>query len=197
MISKHILAGTFNETPFPYYICHTLFDREFSYTLLNWLKSDAPWSLTVTDFYEQYEFSFFEIDLPASLACIMSQNFSDAIKNVVAKIFNARLAERFDLTAHKLTANQTIRLHNDYIEGQETHRVIIQLNEGWELNQGGLLILFNSKDPTDIHRALLPVHNSCLAFEISQKSNHAVSTILSGERYTLVYSFYRAPEEKQ
>ncbi|MDP3515551.1 MAG: cyclophane-containing peptide 2OG-Fe(II) oxygenase YhhC [Pseudohongiella sp.] len=197
MISKQISDGTYTETPFPYYICHTSFDPEFSYTLLNWLQTEAPWSLTVADFYEQYEFSFFDVDLPASLSCIKLQNYSDTIKHLVASKFNTRLAENFDLTAHKLTAGQTIRLHNDYIEGQETHRVIIQLNNGWEMNQGGLLMLFNSKDPADIHRALLPVHNSCLAFEISQKSNHAVSTILSGERYTMVYSFYRLPEEKQ
>ena len=86
---------------------------------------------------------------------------------------------------------QRIRIHNDYIPGAETHRVLVQLNNGWADDNGGLLVFFNSDDPADIHRAFRPLHNSCVAFAISPSSYHAVSTIHGGERYTLVYSFYQ------
>jgi Rps23 Pro-64 3,4-dihydroxylase Tpa1-like proline 4-hydroxylase len=91
-----------------------------------------------------------------------------------------------------LVAGQRIRIHNDYIPDQESHRVLVQLNRGWTDDMGGALIFFNSHDPTDMHRAFRPSHNSCVGFEISPKSLHAVSTIHSGERFTLVFSFYRA-----
>jgi hypothetical protein len=38
------------------------------------------------------------------------------------------------MSAHKLTAGQTIRIHNDWIRGEETHRVLIQVNDGWSMN---------------------------------------------------------------
>jgi hypothetical protein len=55
---------------------------------------------------------------------------------------------------------------------------------------GGFLLFFNRADPADVHRIFLPIHNSLVGFAISPDSNHAVSTIHDGERFTLVYSFY-------
>ena len=57
--------------------------------------------------------------------------------------------------------------------------------------QGGLLMLFRSEAPESVHSALLPTHGSGFAFEISANSFHAVSSIRTGERYTLVYTFRR------
>ena len=68
--------------------------------------------------------------------------------------------------------------------------MLIQLNRGWDDNQGGILMFFNSQDPADVHRVFPPVHGSVVGFGISEGSNHAVSTIHSGERFTLVFSFY-------
>ena len=116
----------------------------------------------------------------------------ECVKGLVQDAFEVVLSDRIDVTAHKLLPGQRIRLHNDYIPGAETHRVLVQLNRGWEDENGGLLMFFNSSDPADIHRILRPSHNSCVAFEISPDSNHAVTTIHGGERFTLVYSFYKS-----
>jgi Rps23 Pro-64 3,4-dihydroxylase Tpa1-like proline 4-hydroxylase len=92
---------------------------------------------------------------------------------------------------HKLAPGQRIRIHNDYIAGQESHRVLVQLNRGWTDDNGGVLLFFGSEDAGDIRKAFRPLHDSCVAFEISQQSHHAVTPVARGERYTLVYSFYR------
>ena len=84
---------------------------------------------------------------------------------------------------------QTIRIHNDYVEGHETHRLLIQLNDGWTDENGGMLMLFGSASHRDLKRVVRPLHGSALSFEISPDSYHAVSTIHGGERFTLVYSF--------
>ncbi len=95
-----------------------------------------------------------------------------------------------DVTVHKLVKSQRIRIHNDYIPGQETHRLLIQLNRGWTDEQGGMLMLFGSPRPEDVRRIVSPIHGTSLGFAISSDSHHAVSAVYSGERHTLVYSFY-------
>jgi Rps23 Pro-64 3,4-dihydroxylase Tpa1-like proline 4-hydroxylase len=107
-------------------------------------------------------------------------------------LFSVKLNSEVVLTAHKLIAGHTIRLHNDFVPERETHRLLIQFNREWQDENGGFLLFFNSPAPEDINRIIRPVHNSSVGFAISPKSNHAVSTVNNGERYTLVYSFYAA-----
>jgi hypothetical protein len=59
---------------------------------------------------------------------------------------------------------------------------------------GGILMLFNSDDPSDIHRLLRPIHRSGFAFEISSTSNHAVSQVYGGARFSLIYSLRATAE---
>ena len=51
-------------------------------------------------------------------------------------------------------------------------------------------MFFNSPNPMDVQRVLMPLNGSIVGFEISEKSNHAVSLVLGGERYAIVYSLY-------
>lgn len=182
---------TKSEAPFPHAFSPNAFNAEFSMELLSWLEKSAPWSLTETDFYEQYEFSFYDINLPSNLVSLSNYEYLSQIKKFMENAFAIALDDKIDCTAHKLTPGQRIRIHNDFIPGMETHRLLIQLNRGWIDENGGMLMLFNSNDPNDLGKIYRPIHNSALAFEISAKSNHAVSTIRGGERFTLVYSFYR------
>lgn len=176
--------------PFKYFLADKAFDRGVSLLLLEWLESHAPWKLIITDFYEQYEFNFLDVRLPSHLFFLQEQAFLDDIKGRMERVFGVNLSPRVDLSAHKLIPSQRVRLHNDFIPGQETHRLLIQLNRGWTDEKGGLLVFFNSSNPADVHRLFLPVHNSVVGFAISPDSNHAVSTVYGGERLTLVYSFH-------
>ncbi|SDX21835.1 cyclophane-containing peptide 2OG-Fe(II) oxygenase YhhC [Nitrosomonas oligotropha] len=185
---------TKSEVPFPHAFSPNAFNVEFSMELLSWLEKSAPWSLTETDFYEQYEFSFYDINLPSNLVSLSDYEYLNQIKIFMENVFAITLDDKIDCTAHKLIPGQRIRIHNDFIPDMETHRLLIQLNRGWIDENGGMLMLFNSTDPNDLGKIYRPIHNSAFAFEISAKSNHAVSTIKEGERFTLVYSFYRSKE---
>ena len=176
--------------PFPYFTAVSGFGEQASSTILAWMEKEAPWRLVETDFYEQYEFSFSDVQVPSQLGFLKERMFLDELRSKITQIFSARLSERIDCSAHKLVTGQRIRFHNDFIPGEETHRVLIQLNRGWVSSQGGYLIFFNSHSPDDVHRVFLPVHDSVVGFAISQDSNHAVSTMHGGERFTLVLSFY-------
>ena len=176
--------------PFPYLTAVEGLGEVNSSAFLEWLETEAPWNLVEKDFYEQYEFSLLDAPLPAHLKFLTERPFLRDLRLKVEGVFGRRLSERIDCTAHKLVQGQTIRIHNDYIPGEETHRLLLQLNRGWRDAQGGYLMLFNSQDPSDVHRVFLPDNDSVVGFAISERSNHAVSTVHGGERFTIVFSFY-------
>ena len=176
--------------PFPYLVSPQALDPDVSQAILQWFEADAPWKLVEADFYEQFEFSLQDVQLPANLTFLRAPFFVSAVKQRLSEHFTVALSDHLDITAHKLVAGQRIRLHNDFIPGAETHRFLIQFNRDWQEENGGLLLFFNSDDPADIHKIFCPIHNSAVGFAISATSYHAVSTLHAGERYTLVYSFY-------
>jgi len=176
--------------PFPYLTATEGLGEVICSAFLEWLENEAPWNLVEEDFYEQYEFSLLDAPLPPHLKFLAERRFLQDLRMKVEGVFGGRLSERIDCTVHKLVQGQTIRIHNDYIPGEETHRLIIQLNRGWREAQGGYLMLFNSQEPSDVHGVFPPVNDSVFGFAISERSNHAVSTVHGGERFTIVFSFY-------
>ena len=157
---------------------------------LKWLETDAPWKLATTDFYEQYEFSLLHAPLPPVVQHLACPETLAALRHRMDQHFRQPLSERVDVTAHKLVLKQTIRIHNDFIAGGESHRLLLQLNRGWKAEHGGYLMLFDGPEPEMVSKVLEPKHGSVQAFAISPRSYHAVSTVHGGERFTVVYSFY-------
>ena len=164
--------------------------QELISSSLTWLESEARWKLVQADFYEQYELCWTEDRLPTALSLLTGSTFLEAMREEVGDLFNRTFAPTVEWSIHKLMSGQRIRIHNDLLTGGETHRAILHLNRGWSISRGGFLMLFNSADPADVHRVLMPLAGSVVGFEISEKSNHAVSMVLDGERFAVVYSFY-------
>jgi hypothetical protein len=174
-------------SPFRYAISLRCINPELGDALLAWFEGDAPWGLTRTDFYEQYEFSCW--DSPSPLAAFLTSGaVLDLVRAEMTEIFDRRFEEGVDVVCHRLLPTQKIGIHNDYLVGLETHRLIIQVNRGLTDTDGGVLMLFNSNDPTNIHKLLHPLSLSGFAFEISADSHHAVSQVHGGERFSVIYS---------
>lgn len=187
------MAGaSFAMEPFPHFLGQALLGQAGSMALLEWLEQGAPWRLKIASFYEQYEFSVADAELPDRIAPMFDPERTEVLKGCLSRTFGVNLAAHHDVTVHKLVPGQRIRIHNDFIPGRESHRVLVQLNRGWKDSQGGTLIFFGSDDPENVRKAFRPLHDSFVAFEISRNSHHAVTPIVDGERFTLVYSFYRA-----
>jgi Rps23 Pro-64 3,4-dihydroxylase Tpa1-like proline 4-hydroxylase len=184
MSDVQLRADPFAHTSASNLLAESLADRT-----LSWMETDAPWRLRIASFYEQWELALDAEYLPPELReLIAPRTIIRLVDTMLQPITDCKLELR-EVTAHKLLAGQTIRIHNDFIDGEETHRLIVQLNRGWDDRKGGLLMLFGSARVEDVRRAVRPLHGSAFAFEISPRSFHAVSTIKDGERYTLVYSF--------
>lgn len=185
-------ARTLRPLPFAHAIQEQSLSDVDSQAILDWFETSAPWKLKVAGFYQQYEFSFHGLPLPERLKSIFSEVAVCALRKSIERLFAVSLSAKVDICAHKLISNQVIKIHNDFIQGQETHRVLIQLNRGWTEENGGILMIFAKNTTESLHSAFLPLHNTSFAFEISPESFHAVSTIKSGERFTLVFSFYKS-----
>lgn len=182
--------------PFPHATCPSLMSAPDASKVLRWMQSNAPWRLKVASFYEQWELPIDVEVLPPELGFVASKSFVDTLRDSMVGVLTRHPVDLVEITAHRLVPGQTIRIHNDFIDGQETHRVLIQLNGGWNDKNGGMLLLFGSASNRDVKRIVRPVHGSSFAFEISPASFHAVSTIHGGERFTLVYSFKARQDDR-
>jgi hypothetical protein len=181
------------QTPFHYANFEKCWPDVIGEAILEWFEDAAPWHLTCTDFYEQSEFSCWDSLSPVA-TFLRSDDVLHAVRATMTHLFAKTFEESVNVVCHRLLPPQKIGIHNDALVGEETHRMLIQFNRGLKDADGGVLMLFNSDDPSDIHRLLRPVHLSGFAFEISTTSNHAVSQIHGGERYSLIYSFRATAE---
>lgn len=186
----NIYSADIIHVPFKHFLIAEGIDLETQNQYLTWLEKNAPWQLVETDFYEQYEFSLLQQDFPEPIAQLASTSTLNNLRQHVAYLFNTILSEKVDVTAHKLILGQTIRIHNDFIPGEETHRVLVQLNREWSDDFGGQLMLFSGSEPDQLSKIIPPKSGSIQGFAISPDSHHAVSTVHGGERFTIVYSFF-------
>lgn len=178
-----------SDVPFPHRRFPEIVSPAQSDAILQWLRRKAPWTLRIEDFYQQHEFSLLNTPLDG-VSWLASKELIAEVAGMLRRDFNIeRELTLVDVNAHRLKPGQVIRIHNDFIEGAETHRLLIQLNSGWSAEQGGLLMLFESDQTSSLKNVILPEHGSGFAFEISPRSFHAVSEVKGGERYTLVYTF--------
>jgi Rps23 Pro-64 3,4-dihydroxylase Tpa1-like proline 4-hydroxylase len=178
--------------PFSHTTAAGLFSPEICAPTLDWMEGEAPWKLRIGSFYEQWELHIEPEVLPTQVKALATTSTIDRLAATMLAPLKPRTVELTEITAHKLLPGQTIRVHNDFLQGNETHRLLIQLNRGWRDEQGGMLMLFSSSSPDDVCRVLRPLNGSAVAFPITSRSFHAVSTVRAGERYTLVYSFKEA-----
>jgi Rps23 Pro-64 3,4-dihydroxylase Tpa1-like proline 4-hydroxylase len=177
-----------NEHPFAHFVAFGVFPNRVSVAVLRQLEQYTAWKRVSTDFYDQYESKLGEGGNADPLSSVCSQQFLGSVKLQLASIFGVSFREQVDVTIHKLIAGQYIELHNDYIPGDETHRLIVQLNRGWTQENGGETLLYSSSSPCDVFDRLPPIHNSAVGFEISPRSYHGVRPIERGERYSLIFS---------
>ena len=63
--------------PFPHLLSLESLELEVSYRVLAWFELGAPWRLVETNFYEQFEFSLLDAQLPPELAFLQSPQFLD------------------------------------------------------------------------------------------------------------------------
>lgn len=179
--------------PFPHFVIRDLFDTETASAVLNWLEQDVPWAVESRSFYVFDGCSGLIQHASGSPAAVLgAPETLQCMRKHLERIFGVTLnSSHFDLLAHRMLPGHRVGVHTDTpADGTETHRLLINLNAGFDDEQGGHLVLLDVNDIEDSAVVVAPVHNSAVAMEFSDHSWHCVDEIRSGKRYSLVYSFW-------
>lgn len=182
-------ATQVEQSPFPHFCANSILNPKKVGEVFSWFQDTRIWHLVETDFYEQYEFSLLHTQLPENIKCLISEDTLNYIEQKYIREFKIHSMQLVDIVAHKLVNEQRIGIHNDFINGEETHRLVLHINPYWKEENGGLLLLFKSSNPADMEKIVRPINNTAFGFEISRQSHHAVSKIYNFTRYTIVYTF--------
>lgn len=180
---------TVENTPFPHFSCTSVLNPEVASELYQWFEQTENWNLAEEEFYTQYEFVLSKTELPQNLEWLINDDTIGVIKKTLKQTFKIKVLETISVVVHKLVDGHTIGIHNDFINREETHRLVIQINPFWQPVNGGFLMLFNSSNPQDVSKIIQPINNSAFGFEITDKSFHAVSTVRNFSRYSIIYTF--------
>lgn len=179
--------------PYKHFFSNYSIDECLKESIQNWLLNDAQWNLVEASFYTQYEFSLKDTELPHFLKFIISTEYLSDLKARMEEIYAVDLLDNIDVVAHKLTKGHVIKIHNDFLNEdsiKESHRLLMHFNSNWNVENGGLCMIFTNNDASSIHNIIVPTGNLLQSFEISENSHHAVSEIYSGERLTIIFTFY-------
>ena len=109
--------------PFPFSVLPEALCTEVEQSTLSWFECAAPWNLTEESFYSQHEFDMRAVELPSDIVQLAADTTIAAMRDLISELFNRRLRATVDITAHRLMKGQRIRVHDDYLEGGETHRL--------------------------------------------------------------------------
>ena len=189
------LAGSvLQRDPFLHMVIPDCMSERLAESLLTWFEEEAEWkSCAIDDFYQLSDIDLRSAEIPEDLRILVDSAFLEDLRNRVAHFVNAHFSSKIDVTAHKMMPGCRIRVHNDHGDLGQTHRLLVHLNRGWTTENGGLLMLFDEEHPSlesSNLKCYLPHHRRAIGFEISPKSFHAVSTVTTGDRYALCFSFY-------
>jgi len=179
--------------PFPHFAIPDLFDPETAKAVLIWLDNDVSWDVESRNFYLFHGCSGLTERVGETPAAVIgAPETLECMRRHLERIFGITLSStHYDLLAHRMLPGHRIGIHTDTPRaGTETHRLLINLNAGFEDEYGGHLVLLDVHDPADSAVIVRPVHNSAVGMEFSDHSWHCVDEIRSGKRYSLVYSFW-------
>jgi hypothetical protein len=179
--------------PFPHFAIPDVFDPETATAVLTWLDKDVSWAVESRRFYVLHGCSKLTERVGETPAAVIgAPETLQCMRQHLERIFGITLSRtHYNLQAHRMLPGHRIGIHTDTPRyGSETHRLLINLNAGFEDEYGGHLVLFDPNDPADSAVMVRPVHNSAVAMEFSDDSWHCVDEIRSGKRYSIVYSFW-------
>lgn len=180
--------------PFDHVAIGQVFEPAFAEELRAWLAASADWVSADRGFYRQFEFELAHICLAGPVKRLVRREVLAKLLRTCETQFGVPLFSGVSITAHKLVPGQFIGIHTDTPSarhGLETHRLVVQLNEGADTLTGGELQLFAARHAPPAC-AYAPAHNSGVAFALTAASFHAVAPVRSGERFSLIFTFRAA-----
>lgn len=170
--------------PFKHAVIAELLPANDAESLLLWLEQTQEWTLRSKSFYTHYAIDLAGLLVHDATLTICSRYFLLNLRNLMQECFGVAFAKGVAVWAHKQIIGQGIGPHTD--RSQDEYRLVLQLNRGWTPRNGGLCLLFNQGLPIV---AYAPMCNSAIAFRTDNKAFHAVTEVIEGTRYSIVFVF--------
>lgn len=168
--------------PFPFFHVTAAFSAAECRMLERVFLQDGAWQARDAAFYRC---SLREVteEIPAP--------FRTAVSARMREITGQPLVNRVVVTAQQMLPGQHIGLHSDRpLLGYETARLVLQLNQQWQPDHGGVLELFAAPEGAATFR-VNPRHNEAFGFLLHANSYHAVTEVTQ-PRQSLVFNFWHA-----
>uniref|UniRef100_A0A2C9M899 Prolyl 4-hydroxylase alpha subunit domain-containing protein n=1 Tax=Biomphalaria glabrata TaxID=6526 RepID=A0A2C9M899_BIOGL len=121
-----------------------------------------------------------------------------SVKQFVSEVTGIVLNDKIDLFCSQYKYKDVLLCHDDELEARRVAFIYYLVPETWQKSDGGTLDLFSTDEfgqPGAIIKSIVPVRNNFLFFEVSEKSFHQVSEVLSKTETRLSISgwFHGAP----
>eukprot|EP00116_Pleurobrachia_bachei_P003497 sb/3463759/ len=107
------------------------------------------------------------------------------LKRVLENVTGAKYNDTVDLHGIKLEQSNNLLCHSDCLSSRHTAFILYLVPGDWCKEDGGTLDLFESDDnnqPVKVVQSLVPVFNSFSWFEVSNRSWHQVSEVLTATK---------------
>ena len=194
-VLERIESAPEEDFPYPHAIVPQLFEPEDAEALLDWLEVKAQW-------WEQHRDFYTHDTCDNLLECPLMQDGGPLSREARAGIA-ALLSRRFQIDldgtnvtigAHRMHPGHGVGIHtDDPALGTESLRLLVTLRrDPFNDRSGGHLCLFSAPEMSAISAIVRPMHNSAIAFPLSDKSYHAVNDVTEGVRYSLIIGFWDA-----
>lgn len=171
-----------HDTPFPFFYVNSAFSKEQCAALESLFSQDGEWQLRDAAFYR------------CSLRDV-TENIPVAFRTEVLvrmrEITGLPLVNHVVATAQRMLPGQVIGIHSDRpLLGYEIARLVVQLNQKWQTEHGGVLELFSSPESEAVF-SVNPEYNKAFGFLLHADSYHGVTEV-SQPRQTVVFNFWHA-----
>jgi len=171
-----------HDSPFPFFYVNAAFSEEQCAAFEALFLQDGDWQHRDGAFYRCSLRDVTE-HIPAT--------FLTEVLGRMREITDLPLTNRVLVTAQRMLPGQVIGIHSDRpLVGYEIARLVVQLNQQWQAEHGGVLELFASPESAAVFR-VNPEYNKVFGFLMHADSYHGVTEVTQ-PRQTVVFNFWHA-----
>jgi len=177
-------------SPYPHAVGSRLFMPLLADIWLAHLEGITNWRCASAGFYSVDAIGIDPGVCGPDLMALVQEPGERQLETAASELFGIPLKLHGPLVAHRMGLDHFVGIHSDApATGEETHRIVIFLARNPKPDHGGHFLLLDEPVLRGARRLLPLFHNSGVAFVLESGSYHAVTSVVKGERFSLILSF--------
>ncbi len=183
------LSGDYaTQKPYPHILLLDFFTNSFAHEIRKALLQ-SQFTLAEKDlfsFYHTKELTQNQHPVFKKLRAVMG---SIPVISFLKRVTGQKLSGGFDMHGHLFLQGHYLLYHDDEVENRKI-AYIINLSKGFANADGGRLQLYDSTNPLQPTRQIIPVFSSLVLFTVSKYSLHAVEEVYTDKKRLTVGGWY-------